>query len=145
MPVFVAGRAAWAGGIGERLQPLELARPWYLVIDPKIEVSTAEIFAAQELTRNCDPLTIRAFRRGAGGNVCEPVVRARYPGVAAAIAWLGQHAPARMTGTGACVFAACDSLEHAERLKSRVPEDWDAFVARGLNRNPLHRHLGVPV
>lgn len=145
VPVFVAGRAAWAEGIGEQLQPLELECPWYLVIDPKIEVSTAEIFAAQELTRNCDPLTIRAFRRGAGRNLCEPVVRKHYPEVAAAIDWLAQHAAARMTGTGACVFAACDSLEHAERLKSAVPEKWDAFVAQGLNRNPLHRHLGLPV
>ena len=144
VPVFVGGRAAWASGIGEQLQPLELDCPWYLVIDPKTGISTAEIFAAEELTRHCDPLTIRAFRRGEGRNVCEPVVRKRYPEVAAAIDWLQEHAAARMSGTGACVFAACDSLEHAERLKSAVPEKWDAFVARGLNRSPLHRHLGLP-
>ena len=141
VPVFVHGRAAWASGIGEELQDIELEEPVYLVIDPKISVSTAQIFAAQELTRNCDPLTIRAFLRGAGTNVCEPVVRKRYPEVAAAIDWLSRFVPARMSGTGSCVFAACDSLEHAEEVKSRVPEKWGAYVARGLNRNPLHRQL----
>jgi 4-diphosphocytidyl-2-C-methyl-D-erythritol kinase len=145
VPVFVTGRAAWATGIGEQLQPLELEQPIYLVIDPKIEVSTAQIFAAQELTRNCDPLTIRAFLRGSGTNVCEPVVRKLYPQVAAALDWLGQYVPARMSGTGACVFAAFDSLEQAEGVKSRVPKNWTAFVARALNVSPVHQQLGLLV
>jgi 4-diphosphocytidyl-2-C-methyl-D-erythritol kinase len=144
VPVFVHGRAAWATGVGERLQAVELPLPKYLVIDPKTAVSTAEVFAARELTRNCDPLTIRAFLRGAGGNVCEPVVRDRYPRVAAALDWLGRHGEARMTGTGGCVFAAFDSLERAERVKSQVPEEWGAFVVAALNHNPVHRQLGLP-
>ena len=143
MPVFVGGKAAWASGIGEQLQPLELELPIYLVIDPGIEVSTAQVFAAQELTRNCDPLTIRAFLRGSGGNVCEPVVRNLYPQVGAAIDWLSQYGAAKMSGSGACVFAALDSLERAEEVKSRVPENWTAFVARAMNRNPLHQQLGL--
>jgi 4-diphosphocytidyl-2-C-methyl-D-erythritol kinase len=145
VPVFVAGRAAWATGIGEQLEPIELDQSIYLVIDPKIEVSTAQIFAAQELTRNCDPLTIRAFLRGSGSNVCEPVVRNLYPQVAAALDWLSEFAPARMSGTGACVFAAFDSLEQAEGVKSRVPENWSVFVARAMNRNPVHQQLGLLV
>ncbi len=144
VPVFVMGRAAWATGVGEKLEPVDLAQPIYVVIDPKVEVSTAEIFAAQELTRNCDPLTIRAFLRGEGGNVCETVVRKRYPQVAEAIDWLAEFAPARMSGTGACVFAAFDSLEQAEVVKSRIPENWDGFVAKAMNRNPVHRQLGMP-
>jgi 4-diphosphocytidyl-2-C-methyl-D-erythritol kinase len=143
VPVFVHGRAAWATGIGEKLQTIELEEPIYLVIDPKVAVSTAQIFAAQELTRNCDPLTIRAFLRGSGRNVCEPVVRNLYPQVAEAIDWLDQYASARMSGTGACVFAAIDSLEQAEVVKSRVPRPWNAYVTRALNRNPVHQQLGL--
>jgi 4-diphosphocytidyl-2-C-methyl-D-erythritol kinase len=143
VPVFVAGRAAWATGIGEQLEPIELDQSIYLVIDPKIEVSTAQIFAAQELTRNCDPLTIRAFLRGSGGNVCEPVVRNRYPQVGEAIDWLSQYAVARMSGSGACVFAAIDSLEQAEVVKSRVPRQWDAYITRALNYSPVHQQLGL--
>ena len=143
VPVFVRGRAAWATGIGEVLQDIELEESIYLVIDPKVAVSTAQIFAAQELTRNCDPLTIRAFLRGSGCNVCEPVVRNLYPQVAEAIDWLDQYATARMSGTGACVFAAIDSLEQAEVVKSRVPRQWNAYVTRAMNHNPVHRQLGL--
>lgn len=143
VPVFVRGRAAWASGIGEVLQEIELEQPIYLVIDPKIAVSTAQIFAAQELTRNCDPLTIRAFLRGSGRNVCEPVVRNLYPQVGEAIDWLSQYATARMSGTGACVFAAIDSLEQAEVVKSQVPRQWEAYITRAMNYNPVHQQLGL--
>ncbi len=143
VPVFVQGRAAWATGIGEQLQPVDLPTPCYLVIDPGTPVSTASVFAARELTRHCDPLTIRAFLRGAGSNVCEPVARRLYSEVADALDWLGQSANARMSGTGGCVFAAFDGLEAAEEVKSRVPERWGAYVVRGLNQSPLHRRLGL--
>jgi 4-diphosphocytidyl-2-C-methyl-D-erythritol kinase len=143
VPVFVRGRAAWATGIGEVLQPVELEESIYLVIDPKVAVSSAQIFAAQELTRNSDPLTIRAFLRGSGCNVCEPVVRNLYPQVAEAIDWLSQYAAARMSGSGACVFAAIDSLEQAEVVKSRVPRQWNAYVTRAMNHNPVHQQLGL--
>jgi len=143
VPVFVGGRAAWGTGIGEVLEPVELNESIYLVIDPKIEVSSAQIFGAQELTRNNDPLTIRAFLRGAASNVCEPVVRKLYPQVDEAIDWLSQYATARMSGTGACVFAAVDSHERAEAVKSRVPKQWTAYVTRAMNRNPVHQQLGL--
>ena len=100
VPVFVLGRAAWATGVGEQLEPLEPEEGYCLLILPQVAISTAEIFAAEELTRHNDPLTIRAFLRGAGQNVCEPVVRKRYPQVAQALDWLGQFAAARMSGTG---------------------------------------------
>jgi 4-diphosphocytidyl-2-C-methyl-D-erythritol kinase len=143
VPVFVHGRAAWATGIGEVMQDIELEESIYLVIDPKVTISTARIFAAQELTRNSDPLTIRAFLRGSGGNVCEPVVRNLYPRVGEAIDWLSQYAAARMSGTGACVFAAIDSLAQAEVVKSRVPQQWDAYITRAMNHNPVHQQLGL--
>ena len=143
VPVFVHGRAAWATGIGEKLQAIELEEAIYLVVDPKVAISSAQIFAAQELTRNCDPLTIRAFLRGSGCNVCEPVVRNLYPQVAEAIDWLDQYASARMSGTGACVFAAIDSLEQAEVVKSQVPRPWNAYVTRAMNHNPVHQQLGL--
>ncbi len=143
VPVFVRGRAAWASGIGEVLQTIELKQPIYLIIDPKVTVPTAQIFAAQELTRNCDPLTIRAFLRGQGSNVCEPVVRKRHPQVGEAIDWLSQYATARMSGTGACIFAPIDSLEQAEVVKSQAPQKWNAYITRAMNCSPVHQQLGL--
>ena len=143
VPVFVHGFAAWADGIGEALTPIELPEPHYLVIHPNINVSTAEIFSARELTRNCDAITIRAFLAGSGINVCETVVRKRYLEVGETLDWLNQFAEARMTGTGACIYASFDSREAAERVKSRVPLNWQSFVARGMNHNPVHAQCGI--
>ena len=143
VPVFIHGRAAWASGVGEVLQPLDIPEPIYVVIDPQIAVSTAQIFAAEELTRNCDPITIRAFLRGAGTNVCEAVVRKRYPQVGEALDWLGQFGAARMSGSGACVFVEVDSPGQAEIVKSQVPKPWKGIVAAAMNRSPAHQQLEV--
>lgn len=141
VPVFVRGRAAWAEGVGERLIPVELPEPWYLVLKPPVEVATGPVFQAPELTRDCAPLKIVDFLSGRGGNVCEPVVRTRYPEVGAVLDWLGRHGPARLTGTGSCVFAAFRTRAAAERVLREVPAEWAAFVAQGCNRSPLHRML----
>lgn len=143
LPVFVMGESAWATGIGEQLSPIELPEPWYVIIDPGVQVSTAEIFNSEELTRDCDAITIRAFLRGSGSNVCEKVACQLYPQIQQAINWLNQFSPARMTGTGACLFAAFDSLEQAEGVKSRTPKQWKSFVVKAMNRNPVIEQCGM--
>ncbi len=142
LPLFVMGQAAWGSGIGEQLSPVELPEPWYVVIDPGVQVSTAEIFNSEELTRDCDAITIRAFLGGSGDNVCEKVACKMYPEIQKAIDWLNQFSPARMTGTGACIFAAFDSLEQAEGVKSRAPKYWTSFVAKAMNQNPVLAQCG---
>ena len=137
VPVFIHGKAAWADGVGEILTPISLPEPWFVVVVPPVSVSTADIFSAAELTRDTPQMTIRAFLAGGGQNDCEAVVRGRYPQVAAALDWLNTHAPARMSGTGACVFAAFESEAEAQSVAGQVPRDWSAFVARGMNRSPL--------
>ena len=137
VPIFVHGSSAWAEGRGEKLTPLELPEAWYLVLHPGVAVATAEIFQAPELTRNSPIITIRALSPGQTRNDCEPVVRSRYPAVAAALDWLGARATARLSGTGSCVFASFASAADAERVAARVPDEWSARVARGLDRSPL--------
>jgi 4-diphosphocytidyl-2-C-methyl-D-erythritol kinase len=141
VPVFVRGSSAWAQGRGELLEPLELPERWFVLLYPGVAVSTAEIFQAPELTRNSPLITIRAFFQGGTRNDFEPVVCARYPEVAAALDWLGHFAPARLTGSGSCVYAAFANPADAERVAARVPDAWRSFVARGVNRSPLHALL----
>jgi len=141
VPVFIEGSSAWGEGVGERLVPVELPAAWYVIIHPQVHVSTARVFQSPELTRNSSLITIRAFFESGGRNDCEPVVRAQFPEVAEALEWLGRFAPARLTGTGACVFAACASAVEAERLAARVPDRWKSYVARGLNTSPVHQLL----
>ena len=143
VPIFIAGRSAWAEGIGERLTPVSLgAESWYLVIFPGIAVPTASVFQAPELTRNSPPTTMRGFLETGGRNDCEAVVRARFPAVGEALEWLGRHAPARLTGTGSSVFAKFSRAADAERVAARVPDVWRAFVARGIDESPLLEELG---
>ncbi len=143
VPVFVAGSSAWAEGIGERLTPVSLGgESWYLVLFPGVSVPTPSVFQAPELTRNSPPTTMRGFLETGGRNDCEAVVRARFPAVGEALDWLGRHAPARLTGTGSCVFAKFSRAADAERVAARVPDAWRAWVARGLDRSPLLEELG---
>jgi 4-diphosphocytidyl-2-C-methyl-D-erythritol kinase len=137
VPVFVHGHAAWAEGVGERLTAVELPEPWYVVLVPPAQVSTAAIFADPELTRDSPPITIRAFREGAGRNDLEPVVRRHYPEVGKALDWLRQYGPARMTGSGACVFLQVADRAEAEQILAQRPRGCDGFTARGVNRSPL--------
>jgi 4-diphosphocytidyl-2-C-methyl-D-erythritol kinase len=141
VPVFVRGSSAWGQGVGEDLQPLELPEAWYVVIHPGVAVGTRDVFQSSELTRNSPVITIRAFFQSGGRNDCEPVVRARFPEVAEALDWLGKFAPARLTGTGSCIFAPCATAIDAERLAARVPDRWTSYVARGLNVSPVHELL----
>ncbi|HEY6483088.1 MAG TPA: 4-(cytidine 5'-diphospho)-2-C-methyl-D-erythritol kinase [Steroidobacteraceae bacterium] len=141
VPVFVRGSSAWGQGVGEVLEPLQLPERWFVVVHPGVAVSTRAVFQSPELTRNSPLITIRAFFASGGRNDCEPVVRAMVPEVAEALDWLDRFAPARLTGTGSCIFAAAASAIEAERLAARVPDRWTSYVARALNVSPLHALL----
>ncbi|MCK5382135.1 MAG: 4-(cytidine 5'-diphospho)-2-C-methyl-D-erythritol kinase [Gammaproteobacteria bacterium] len=141
VPVFVHGEAAWAEGVGEVLIPVTLPEPWFLVVNPLVSVSTANIFSDPGLTRDTPRTKIPDPITGVGKNDCEAVVRRRYPEVAAALDWLTAFAPARMTGTGGCVFAAFDSEAAASVVAGQVPANWSSFVARGVNLSPLRQAL----
>jgi 4-diphosphocytidyl-2-C-methyl-D-erythritol kinase len=141
VPVFVHGRVAWAEGVGERLTPLypPLApmEANYLILKPNVFVSTAAVFQDPELTRNSAPITIHGFLASGGRNDCLGVVRRRYPEVAHALDWLSVFGSARLTGTGACVFLACENKDLAQEILRKVPPEFEGFLARGLNDSPL--------
>lgn len=137
VPVFVRGNAAWAEGIGERLTPVELPEPWYVVVVPAVHVDTKSVYAAPELERDCPRVSFDDFIAGATRNVFEPVTTARHPEVGAALAWLRGHGDARMSGTGASVFLPCTSQQQAQSIAEQAPSQWRRFIARGLNRSPL--------
>jgi len=141
VPVFVHGSAAWGEGVGDELTPLELPELVFVLVRPDATVGTAEIFKAPELTRDSPTITIADFLLTGGRNDCEPVVRRRFPAVAEALDWLAQFAPARLTGTGSCVFAAMPGEARAREVLDRLPRRWTGYVVRGLNRSPLVARL----
>ena len=137
VPVFIHGYAAWAEGVGEELTPILPAEPWYVVIVPDCQVSTAEVFSSQELTRDCEPITISRFLSGEGKNVCEGVVLKNYSAVSQAVNWLNRYGQSRMSGTGACVFADFNSQIRAQQVLENLPDHWRGFIAKGCNQSPL--------
>lgn len=138
VPVFLFGRNALGEGIGERLSALELPGAWYLVLTPQVSVSTKETFA-KALTPQGKRLTIPPFFPGQGRNDLEPVVTERYPEVAAHLAWLRSRSPqARMTGSGAGVFAEVQTENEARDLQARLPGTMRGFVAKGIEQHPLY-------
>ena len=138
VPVFIHGRNAFAEGIGEALTPLEIPPAWYVVLTPAIAVPTARVFAHPDLKRDSKAIRIRSFSAGAAGNDLQAVVCSEFPEVGRHLAWLSQHGPAMMTGSGAAVFAAFDSERRAQAVLADLPPDMRGFVAAGLERHPLH-------
>lgn len=141
VPVFVHGHACWAEGVGEQFQPVDLAEPYYLLVYPKVHVSTGQIFAARELTRNSRPIKIADFLAGSARNDCEVTVRQLVPEVDRAMTWLDRFAPARLTGTGSCIYAEFVAKAEADEAAAAMTGDWQAWVTRGNNRSLLHQQL----
>lgn len=153
VPVFVRGESAWAEGIGEQLQAVNLPDKFYCVIKPPCEVSTGEIFSHKQLTRDSSPITIAAVFEHEDRNDCEAIVRELYPAVDVALEWLnnvitdlGQGKkknvkPARLTGTGACIFAEFSDHGSAQHVLDKLPSELQGFIARGVNISPLHKQL----
>ena len=141
VPVFVFGRDAFAEGVGEALQPLALPPAWYVVVSPGVSVPTAEIFSAEDLTRNTAPIKMADFAPSTTRNDLQAVACSRYPEVQRAIDWLDAYAPALMTGSGACVFAEVPSEAEADRITKNCPPQWKAWKVRSLTRHPLYEWL----
>ncbi|PTS86664.1 4-(cytidine 5'-diphospho)-2-C-methyl-D-erythritol kinase [Pseudomonas sp. HMWF032] len=141
VPVFVRGHAAFAEGVGEKLQPVTLNEPWFLVAIPQVLVSTAEIFSDPELTRDTPPIKVRSLLEGGGHNDCQPVVQKRYPEVRNALILLNKFVPTRLTGTGACVFGSFPNWDDADKVARQLPGTLPSFIAQGRNISMLHRKL----
>ncbi|MEO7073507.1 MAG: 4-(cytidine 5'-diphospho)-2-C-methyl-D-erythritol kinase [Rhodanobacter sp.] len=142
VPVFVRGRSAWAEGVGERLTPLALPRRHYVVVDPHVQVPTAALFQAAELTRNAPAATISSFVSGETvDNAFAPVARARYPAVAAAMDWLGRFGLARLSGSGGSVFLETGSFDRALAVARQCPSTFTARAVSGLAASPVHATL----
>jgi 4-diphosphocytidyl-2-C-methyl-D-erythritol kinase len=142
VPIFVFGHSAWAEGVGERLQIVEPPEPWYVIVAPPCQVSTAEIFGAPDLTRDNAPIKIADFLAGSHENHCLDAVVRRYPLVAEAMRALGEYSQdVRLTGTGACVYSVHGGEEEARAAWEALAGGWAARMTSGRNLSPLYAAL----
>jgi 4-diphosphocytidyl-2-C-methyl-D-erythritol kinase len=143
VPFFVFGEPAFARGVGEQLQAMTFPTTWFAVITPAIEVPTQVIFSAPELTRNTESAKMAIFSEGYGRNDLYGVAAARFPEVSRCLKALARESRgsgARMTGSGACIFAAFATESAAQQALSRMPDGITGFVARSLARHPLWQY-----
>ena len=141
VPVFVRGHAAFAEGVGEILTPVEPEEKWYLVAHPGVSIPTPVIFNDPDLPRNTPKRSIKTLLKCEFGNDCEVIARKRFREVDAALSWLLEYAPSRLTGTGACVFAEFDTESAARQVLEQAPVWLHGFVARGMNTSPLQQTI----
>jgi 4-diphosphocytidyl-2-C-methyl-D-erythritol kinase len=147
VPFFIFGKNAFAQGVGEVLEAVPLPPRCFLVVTPKVHVPTAAIFSDETLTRDSEAVTITDFLAQQSGNSrwpesfgrndMQPVVVGKYAEVARVIEWFESIAPARMTGSGASVFAAFRSIGEAKAAQAKLPADWHGAVASSLDMHPL--------
>ncbi|WP_339752920.1 4-(cytidine 5'-diphospho)-2-C-methyl-D-erythritol kinase [uncultured Marinobacter sp.] len=144
VPVFVRGHAAFGEGVGEKLTNANPPEDWFVIIKPACNINTGKIFSEQGLTRNTPRIRIApAFEGDASRyrNDCEDVVRKLYPEVNQSLEWLSQFGPARLTGTGACIFGRFPTESAARIIWESKPSGITGFVAKGVNVSPLHQKL----
>ena len=137
VPVFVFGKAAWAEGVGEKLSEIILSEQWVVIIKPDCHVNTGEIFSAKELTRDSKTITIDEFNAGQANNDCLDVVCKQYEAIEKALCDLNVFSEARLTGTGACVFALFDSEELAIEAALTLKDKWQTYLTKSCNKSPL--------
>jgi 4-diphosphocytidyl-2-C-methyl-D-erythritol kinase len=137
IPIFIFGKTAWAEGVGEKFSQINVIEQWVLILKPDCHVNTKEIFSASDLTRNSKSLKIEDFDVRQIKNDCLEVVCKRYEPVKHALDDLNAFADARLTGTGACVFALFDSESSARNAQRELGSKWQTYLTKSCNQSPL--------
>lgn len=140
VPFFLLGQNAFVEGIGERLTPIKTPDSWFVLVHPGVSVPTPMIFQSPELTRDSKVVKIADFSGrlpGFGRNDLQAVASRAFPPVADALDWLSHRANARMTGSGAGVFATFASESDADATLGQVPPMWRGWKARALAVHPM--------
>ncbi len=143
VPLFVKGQTSWAEGIGEKLTTIRLVEKWFVLLIPALSISTAKLFSHPRLTYNTTAIKIQTFLSGSliTHNDFENILRQDYPVMAEALDFLNHFAPARLSGTGACVFAALHSKAEAEVLLEKIKASYRGFLSKGLTTSPLRQMM----
>jgi len=141
VPVFVKGCSAWAEGIGEKITPIELPEVWFVVVNSPHHCSTKEVFAHNSLTRVNSPITIRDFLDGQENNDCLEVVREMNQELDRVYRQFSDFSKVNLTGTGSSMFAKCNTRQEAVSLSDRLPDGWNKWIVKGINKSPLQKSL----
>lgn len=125
VPACLLSLPARGEGAGDRLTPIglpELSGKPVLLVNPRVPLSTADVFARWD---GVDRGPLDHWR--AGRNDLEAVAVRMAPQVGLVLAWLGAQPGAelaRMSGSGATCFALFESVEARDSATDAVPREW---------------------
>jgi 4-diphosphocytidyl-2-C-methyl-D-erythritol kinase len=125
VPACLLSLPARGQGAGDRLTPVDLsdvAGSPVLLVNPRVALSTAEVFARWD---GEDRGPLGGWREGR--NDLEAPAIALVPQIEAVLAWLSLQRGAnfvRMSGSGATCFALFDSEEERDSASEAVPREW---------------------
>lgn len=137
VPVFILGQSCWAEALGDQMTPIEIPAARYIILTPRVHVSTVEIFCDKQLKRDTPLVPISIEWAKKGGNDCQDVTFKHYPKVKEAFDWLSEYGEVRMTGTGSSLFMPCSDTMDAQKIMAAAPPGYEIFYAQGLNVSPL--------
>ena len=112
-------------GAGDRLSPIDLpdlSGTPVLLVNPRVELATADVFARWDGT---DRGALGSWREGR--NDLQPPAITLVPAIEAVLAWLGAQPGVtftRMSGSGATCFAFFASEESRDAAATAIPEQW---------------------
>jgi 4-diphosphocytidyl-2-C-methyl-D-erythritol kinase len=125
VPACLLSRPMRGEGAGDQLTPLDLSdlsgTP-VLLVNPRVQLSTAEVFARWD---GVDRGPLGDWREGR--NDLETPAIALAPQIEAVMAWLGTRPGAtfiRMSGSGATCFALFHSEQARDAAETAVPREW---------------------
>lgn len=144
VPFFVAGHNAFVEGRGEVLKAVTVPEKHYLVVTPKVHISTKDVFTNPELKQHYSP--VRGFDELMAGpydNDLIAIVRKNYCEIGHTLDRLVKYGVTAMSGTGASCFVSFDSEKEARAALSdfTVPFAFDAFIARSVNESHVLKAL----
>lgn len=125
IPFFIFGQSAFANGIGDILERVQLSRKIYLLFKTNINISTKEIFNCYNLEYKClinkNDFMNYNENNYFGMNDLEKIVYIKYPSILKIcdrITKIGIEV--RMTGSGSCFFAEFSSFSDAILAKEKI-------------------------
>jgi 4-diphosphocytidyl-2-C-methyl-D-erythritol kinase len=142
LPVCLAGRPAWVGGIGEAIEPIaDLPAAGILLVNPRRRLPTAAVFAARRGAFGAsarfspmpkDAIGLAGELRTRGNDLTEAAIGLvpEIGAVLTALQGVDGALLARMSGSGASCFALFADGAAAEAARARLvaaqPEWWCA-------------------
>ena len=136
VPFFIFQQPAWATGIGIKLEPLPvLPKVAYLLINPRIAVSTADVYRSLQLTKGGELANLPRFSVVSRNDLCaalhndlESVTLRQFPLIGEIKQQLLDQGAlgALMSGSGATVFGVYKDFASASRAAKllTVENDW---------------------